>query len=68
VRLEPRLSRTAWRDLAWIASACIAAVVVGLVLPNLIVRLVIFLLVGVACAAVLLTFFTGGRPLLAKSG
>jgi O-antigen/teichoic acid export membrane protein len=68
VRLEPRLSRTAWRDLAWIASACLVAVGLDLVLPNLIVRLAVLLLVGVACAVVLLTYFTGGRPVLAKSG
>jgi O-antigen/teichoic acid export membrane protein len=66
VRLEPRLARTAWRDLAWVVSACVAALCVALLLQNPLARLAILLVVSVICAAVLLTYFSGGRPILAK--
>ena len=67
VRLEPRLARTAWRDLAWVVSACVAAVCVALLLQNPLARLAILLVVSVICAAILLAYFNGGRPILAKS-
>jgi O-antigen/teichoic acid export membrane protein len=65
-RLEPRLSRTVWRDLAWIVSACVGALCVAVLLQNPFARLAVLLLVSVICAAILLTYFYGGRPILAK--
>jgi hypothetical protein len=64
--LEPRLSRTVWRDLAWIVSACVGALCVAVLLQNPFARLAVLLLVSVICAAILLTYFYGGRPILAK--
>jgi O-antigen/teichoic acid export membrane protein len=68
VRLEPRLSRIAWRDLAWVVSACVAALCGALLLQNPVGRLAILLLVSGICAAILLTYFNGGRTILAKGG
>lgn len=68
VRLEPRLSRTAWRDLGWVVSACVAALCVALLLENPLSRLAILLVVSVGCAGILLTYFNGRRPILAKGG
>ena len=68
VRLEPRLSRVAWRDLAWVVSACVAALCLALLLQSSLARLAILLAVSVVCAAILLTYFNGGRPILAKGG
>jgi O-antigen/teichoic acid export membrane protein len=66
VRLEPRLSRTAWRDLAWVVSACVAAFCLALLLQSPLARLAILLVVSVLCAAMLLTYINGGRPILVK--
>lgn len=66
VRLEPRLSRTAWRDLAWVVSACVAALCLALLLQSPLARLAILLVVSVLCAAILLTYFNGGRAILLK--
>jgi O-antigen/teichoic acid export membrane protein len=68
VRLEPRLLRTACRDLGWTAVACLAAVALDWILQNTLARLAILLVLSAGCGAVLLSHVTGGRPELAKSG
>ena len=67
VRLEPQLLRTALRDLALVAVACLATVGFALTLQSTLVRLTVLLVPSAACGAVLLSYFGGLRPELAKS-
>ncbi|MDB6008695.1 MAG: polysaccharide biosynthesis protein [Gammaproteobacteria bacterium] len=68
VRLEPQLLRTALRDLALVAVACLAAVGFDFTLQSTLVRVAALLVPSAACGAVLLSYFGGRRPELAKSG
>ncbi|MGH8211223.1 MAG: flippase [Steroidobacteraceae bacterium] len=66
-RLEPGLSGTCRRDLIWVGCTCVAAVCLAFLLQNALARIAIFLVVSVACAATLLYYLNGRRPVLAKS-
>jgi Na+-driven multidrug efflux pump len=66
-RLEPRLIRTALRDLGLLAFACFAAVCLDLTLQHTLARIAVLLVFSAGCGAVLLSYVGGGRPELAKS-
>jgi O-antigen/teichoic acid export membrane protein len=62
VRLEPRLRQTALRDLFWVCGACSVAACLNWGLDNVAVRVVLMLVVGLACGSLLLANLRGVRP------
>ena len=67
VRLDPRLLRTALRDLGMVGSACLAAICLGWALQDSWMRLAILLVLSAACGTVLLSYLGSARAEPAKS-
>ena len=65
-RIEPRLTRTAMRDLSWVVGACILAVALDWSLREVSVRIAATLLLGLACGIGLMLYVSGSRPALAN--